>query len=123
MWMKFLSAESEEVLDVLKTQSPVMSKAVRKLVTVSADELLRYEMELFEKAELDYNSDMADSFDEGVEYGREQGIEQGIEQKAYRVAERALRSGVSPEDVAHYSEIPLDQVYAIQQSIKDSQSK
>ena len=54
LWMRFISAENEEVLDMLAEQSPIMEKAVKKLVYVSADELVRYEMDMREKAELDY---------------------------------------------------------------------
>ncbi|MDR1704003.1 MAG: Rpn family recombination-promoting nuclease/putative transposase, partial [Clostridiales bacterium] len=40
MWMKFLSAKSEEELDMLAQKSPIMNKAVERLVTISADEQL-----------------------------------------------------------------------------------
>ena len=73
LWMKFLSAESEEDLEMLTKQSPVLEQAVKKLVYVSADELVRYEMELREKAELDYQSAMAQHFDDGAEKERENG--------------------------------------------------
>ena len=57
----------KEVLDALTKQDPIMEKAVKKLVYISADDLVRYEMEMREKAERDYRSAMMDSRDEGIE--------------------------------------------------------
>ena len=80
LWMKFLSADSGEMLEMLAKQDPMMEKAISRLVYVSADEKLRYEIAMREKAELDYNNDMSGSFEKGKEQGIEQGIEQGLEQ-------------------------------------------
>ena len=106
LWARFLAAESEEELDMLTEQNPILDKAVKKLVYVSADELVRYEMEMREKIELDYQSDMKDNFDKGVE------------EKSYRAAERALRKGVSPDDVAYVLELPLSIVLEIKKNIR-----
>ena len=51
LWMLFLSADNEEVLDMLANESPVMEKAVNKLIYVSADEKLRYELDMLEEVE------------------------------------------------------------------------
>jgi predicted transposase/invertase (TIGR01784 family) len=125
MWMKFLSAKSEEELDMLAEKSPIMSKAVKRLVAVSADEQLRYEIDMREKAELDYNSAMQGSYDrgrdEGIEIGRDEGIEigeqRGGRKRALISAERALRRGAKAEDVAHDQELPLSVVLEIKNKI------
>ena len=113
LWMKFLSAENEEELEMLAKQSPVMEKAVQKLVHVSAEELVRYEMDMREKAELDYRSAMADSYDDG----RQEGRQEGAEEKAYRAAERALKRGVRPEDVAYDQELPLSKIMELKERL------
>ena len=51
LWMRFLSAETEDDLDMLAEKSPILEKAVKKLVYISADEQLRYELDMREKAE------------------------------------------------------------------------
>ncbi|MCL2121275.1 MAG: Rpn family recombination-promoting nuclease/putative transposase [Clostridiales bacterium] len=79
MWMQFLSAESGEVLEMLAKRDPMMEKAIQRLVYVSAEEKLRYEMAMREKAELDYYNDMTGSFDKGKEEGLEEGLEKGLE--------------------------------------------
>ena len=79
MWMQFLSAESGEVFEMLAKRDPMMEKAIQRLVYVSADEKLRYEMAMREKAELDYYNDMTGSFDKGKEEGLEEGLELGRE--------------------------------------------
>jgi len=65
LWMRFISAENEEALEMLAKENPVMDKAVKKLVHVSADELVRYEMEMREKSDLIYRSAIGDAHDEG----------------------------------------------------------
>ena len=111
MWMQFIAAENEEVLEMLAEESPVMEKAVKKLVYVSADELVRYEMEMREKAELDYRSAMHSALDEGLQ----QGLQKGEMEKAYRTAERALKRGGNPEDIAYDLELPLDTVLQLKE--------
>jgi predicted transposase/invertase (TIGR01784 family) len=101
LWMKFLSAKSEEELDMLAERSPVIKNAVRKLVTISADERLRYEMDMQERAELDYISAM----------------EEVREAKALRAAERALKRGGEPQDIAYDLELPLSMVLEIKEKI------
>ena len=76
MWMQFLSAESGEVLEMLAKRDPMMEKAIQRLVYVSAEEKLRYEIAMREKAELDYYNEMLGSFDKGKEEGLEKGREE-----------------------------------------------
>ena len=80
LWMKFLSAESAEALDTLAKQSPELEKAVNRLVYVSADEQVRYQMEMREKHELDYYSDLAGRFAEGRAEGEASGEKKGLAQ-------------------------------------------
>ena len=53
LWMSFFAAETEEELEMLAKESPVIEKAVNKLVYFSADEQLRYDLDMREKWELD----------------------------------------------------------------------
>ena len=63
---------------MLAKENPIFEKAINKLLYVSADEQLRYELDMREKAELDYWSAMKTSFKEGKAEGKEEGIEEGI---------------------------------------------
>ena len=59
LWVKFLSAESEEELKMLAEKNETLNKAVEKLKYVSADDIIRFEYDQRRKARLDYASDMA----------------------------------------------------------------
>ena len=78
LWAKFLSAESEEELIMLKEKNETLNKAVEKLKYVSADDIIRFEYDQRRKARLDYGSDMACAKEEGMKQGIQKGIEQGI---------------------------------------------
>ena len=51
-----------------------------------------------------------DGFDEGFAEGREQGLEQGAHQKALETAKTFLSMGLSPEQVAQGTNLPLNLV-------------
>jgi predicted transposase/invertase (TIGR01784 family) len=70
LWMRFLAAKTEEELDMLAKEHPIMEKALNKLQYVSADEQLRYALDMREKAELDYWSDINRSYSEGKVDGK-----------------------------------------------------
>ena len=59
-------------------ENPTINKAIQRLVYVSSDEQLRYDMEMREKAELDYYNDISDTFDRGKEEGLAEGREEGL---------------------------------------------
>ena len=53
LWMLFLAAETEEELEWLAAQHPIMEKAINKLVEISSDEKLLHEIDLREKAKME----------------------------------------------------------------------
>ena len=116
-WMKFISAENEEALDMLAKQNEVMDKAVKKLVYVSSDELIRYEMDMREKIELDYYSAMQGSYDEGIAIGEERGIaigeERGREANIREVVLEMKNDGLSEERIARIVKLPIEDVRGI----------
>jgi predicted transposase/invertase (TIGR01784 family) len=109
LWMRFFTANDEETLEMLKNRNPIFRRAVDKLVYFSADEQLRYDLDMREKWELDHGSMMAAS----VKKGRQEGIEQGIEEnKRKTVIEMKKRD--FPEDViADIVKLPVERVREI----------
>jgi predicted transposase/invertase (TIGR01784 family) len=89
VWMLFLAADSEEVLDMLSNEDPIMVKALSKLQYVSADEKVRQEFLAREEAEIEYYAGMTSSFREGEEAEREkwQGI---VAEKETLLAEKDM---------------------------------
>ena len=71
--------------------------------------------------EYDYATDIAVKQEEAYAIGLEQGIEQGLErgahQKALETAKNLLSMGLSPEQVAQGTNLPLETVQQIQSSL------
>jgi predicted transposase/invertase (TIGR01784 family) len=113
-WAQFIAADSEEVLEMLTTQSPVFEKAVSKLVYISADEQLRYELDMREKAELDYYSGMKSSYIKGQKEGKAEGIAEGEAKGEAKgkaeIVRNLLALGVSVEDIQKASGLTLDEI-------------
>ena len=54
---------------------------------------------------------------EGIEQGIEKGIEQGAEQKAIETAKKLISMGLSLEQVAQGTELPLEKVIKLKEEI------
>ena len=78
LWLLFFAARSGEDLDMLAEREPIFEKALDRLVYVSADERLRYELDMREKFELDHLAGLAARERKGREEGIEIGIERGV---------------------------------------------
>ena len=65
-------------------------------------------------AEYSYETDIKvqrrEAYREGLAEGIEQGIEQGAEQKAIETAKNFLKEGLSVEQVARCTDLPLEKV-------------
>ncbi len=101
-WMLYLSTDKAEVLEMLSEQNPVFQKAVNKLVYVSADEQLRYELDMREKAELDYSSAMHTNF------------RKGAEEATIEIAKEMLQDGDSVEKISRITKLPKEIIARLQ---------
>ena len=54
---------------------------------------------------------------QGIEQGIEQGLERGAHQKALETAKNLLSMGLSPEQVAQGTNLPLETIQQIQSSL------
>ncbi|MDR2577922.1 MAG: Rpn family recombination-promoting nuclease/putative transposase [Chitinispirillales bacterium] len=81
LWVKFLSAKTEEELNMLAKQAPALKKAVHKLVRVNASEERQYMEDMLIKAEIaEYylkKGIRAESLAEGIAVGKTEGIAVG----------------------------------------------
>ena len=73
-------------------------------------------------AEYSYETDIKvqrrEAYREGLAEGIEQGIEQGAEQKAIETAKNFLKEGLSAEQIARCTDLPLEKVNQLKQQIK-----
>ena len=56
----------------------------------------------------------------GIQQGIEQGLERGAHQKALETAKKLLSMGLSPEQVAQGTNLPLETVLALSKNIPQS---
>ena len=114
LWMRFISAENEEVLEMLAKENPVIDEAVKKLVYVSADELVRYEMEMREKAELDYRSAMMGQYEEGRQEGERigeaRGERIGEDKKSIEVAKELLKMDMNIDQISKITKLSVCEI-------------
>ena len=76
-WMKFLSARSEEDLNMIAQRNPQVKKAVARLMELSKDEQTRLLYESRQKMEWDNISREKDARAEGLREGRKEGRKEG----------------------------------------------
>ncbi len=79
-WMEIIKAESEEALDLVRkrTENPMINKAIDAICQLNADEKLREQLRVQQKAEYDYGNDIAVARDEGMAEGMAKGEARGM---------------------------------------------
>jgi predicted transposase/invertase (TIGR01784 family) len=85
-WMQFLRAKRKEEFEMVAEQNPEIRKAVDSLYEISADEKVRAEYEIRQKAWRDRMSQFDGYYQEGRQEGRQEVL-------------KLLKSGKSPEEI------------------------
>ena len=57
-----------------------------------------------------------------MEYGYEQGVAEGAQQNAIANAKNALDMGLTPEQIAQITSLPLEQVLALKEEVASMQN-
>jgi predicted transposase/invertase (TIGR01784 family) len=97
-WLRFIRAESREDLDMVAQTSPMIKKAVGKLLELSQDERARM---LFEAREKERRDNAA----------REHGArEEGKAEEKMKIAQKLLEQNISVEVIAKSTGLPLDKI-------------
>jgi predicted transposase/invertase (TIGR01784 family) len=100
-WTRFLQAQGEEELEMVAKTNGEIRKAVDQLYELSADEQVRAEYNRRQKAVLDYNSRLADSF------------QSGETKKAIAIAQNLIREGWTSEKIAETTGLDLSTVQSL----------
>jgi predicted transposase/invertase (TIGR01784 family) len=121
-WMRFLKAKRKEEFEMIAGQNPEIRKAVNTLYEISADDKVRAEYEMRQKAWRDrmsqfhgyFQDGRLEGLQEGVQKGRLEGLQEGVQkgrleglhegvQKGRLEEQRRilefLKSGRSPEEI------------------------
>jgi predicted transposase/invertase (TIGR01784 family) len=113
-WMRFLRAKRKEEFEMIAEQNPEIRKAVDTLYEISADDKVRAEYEMRQKAWRDRMSQFDGYYQDGMQKGIQQGMQKGIQQGMQKGMQQGrmeglqegqqkilelLKSGKSPEEI------------------------
>jgi len=100
-WMKFLSAQNKEELDMIAEKSPQLKKAVVRLMELSNDERTRLLQESLQKKEWDNRARERAAKAEGHTEGRAE------------VARLMLVDGMSPDLISKFTGLTIEEIKAL----------
>ena len=101
-WMQFLRAKRKEEFEMVAVKNPEIRKAVNTLYELSADEKVRAEYEMRQKAWRDRISAMDEA--------RENGEQKGRQERDVEIARNALAKGVSIELIHDITGLDLETI-------------
>ena len=108
-WMRFLGGKKREEFEDMAKQDEYIGEAYEELKKLSLDDQKRLEYELRQKAIRDYNSQMKSAREDG----RLDALRELIGKK--------LEKGMSPEDIAEFFELELEEVRELAEEWKKEQ--
>ena len=113
-WMKFLSVDKKEELDMIAAKNPRVGRAVARLLELSQDEKARMLFESRQKLEWDIQSReqgaRAEGIAEGIAVGEARGIDKGIDKRNLEVARDMIADGEPTEKIVRYSGFTREKV-------------
>ncbi len=98
----------EEPLQNLSTKNPMLSKAIGELEFLSQDAKTRQIYEERLKADLDYNSGMADAFRRGQVQGKQEGILEGEFRNRLNTARVMKNKDFSQEEIMEITSLTIE---------------
>jgi predicted transposase/invertase (TIGR01784 family) len=109
-WLRFLSAESREDLDMVAQTSPTIKKAVGKLLELSQDERTRMLFEAREKERRDNAARELGAYEKGSVEGRIEGKAEGRTESRIEIAKTLLSRHMSIDDIVAITRLSREQV-------------
>ena len=96
-WLQFLRSRRKEEFEMVAERNPEIRKAVETLYELSADEEVRAEYEMRQKAWRDRISEIDGAREDGMERGMGIGMERGRNNRNEEIVKNALAKGYSME--------------------------
>jgi predicted transposase/invertase (TIGR01784 family) len=104
-WLRLFTAETEEEMTMVAKSSPEIAQAVGVIMELSEDERTRLLAEAREK----YRRDEVARRD----YAYDKGKMEGRREERQEIALAALQNNISPEDVASFTGLSLEEIKAL----------
>jgi predicted transposase/invertase (TIGR01784 family) len=105
-WLTLIDTENKEWLEVVMENNDNVKKAVNKVDDFVADDETRILIDLREKWQLDYNTDIAYAKKSGLQ----QGIEQGSKENKIKIAKKLLEKNYNINDIIEITELTKDEI-------------
>ena len=102
LWLKFLSAKTEEEWKMLADKSPIIKKAIDKTIKMSADKDIRFALIAQDKIKRDRISSLANA--------KREGIAEGV----LKIAKAMAAEGIDYMIIAKVTELTIDEVERLQ---------
>lgn len=106
LWAQFINAKDDDEFETLASKNDYINSAYTSLQQLSLSGEKRYEYEARQKVIRDYNEGMYEARRSGIA----EGFDRGTRESTFRIAKQLLDTGMSVEQVASITELPLDQV-------------
>ena len=109
-WLQFLRSKEKEEFEMVAARNPEIRQAVDTLYELSADEKVRAEYEMRQKAWRDRISQFDDYYQEGME----KGIEKGMKKRDIDIARNALAKGLPIDMIRDITGLDMTVIQNIQ---------
>ena len=119
-WLRMFTARTKEEMTMVAKTSPDIAQAVGVIMELSEDERTRMLAEAQEKYRRDEEARREYRYQVGRQEGRHEGRQEGRQEGLLEVARAALQKGLSPEDVASFTGLSLDEVRALASDLSNS---
>jgi len=113
-WLKFLSAERKEDLEMIAEKNPQVKKAVVRLMELSNDERTRMLYESRQKMEWDNQAREQDARQEGMQAGIQEGIKEGIKEGILSVAKNLIGINMPLDRIIEATGLTREEVEGLQ---------
>jgi predicted transposase/invertase (TIGR01784 family) len=114
-WMKFLSAENKEELDMIAEKNTQVKNAVVRLMELSNDERTRLLHESLQKKEWDNRARERLARKEGLAEGMAEGVAKGLAEGVANVAKNLLKLNRPIEEIMEVTGLSFEEVEILRQ--------
>ena len=107
-WLAFIDGENKERAS--EAMNKEIEKANEEYEYLTGDEEIQRIAELRKKWELDHNSWIHDSFEDGVEEGIVRGINKGKNERNIEIAKTMIKKGFYIKDISDITKLPIEEI-------------
>jgi len=112
-WLAFIDGEDKERMKEAMIKNKEIKKAKEEYEYLTGDEELQRIAELKQKWQLDYNSLIHDSYEDGVEEGIIRGISEGKKENKIQIAKEMIKSNFEVKVISKITKLSIKEIEKI----------